>query len=73
MVCVPRMTAMVFMAGAMLPGVAVAGRVVSRARVMMLGYRRPWVVGAPGSVATVSAATGVAVMIVRLTHGRVSV
>ncbi|MGN7157567.1 hypothetical protein ACTHRK_15885 [Dietzia cercidiphylli] len=64
----PRMTAMVFMAGVMLPGVAVTARVVSRARVMMLGYRRPRVVGAPGRVAAGCAATGVAVMIMWLTH-----
>ncbi|MEH6822149.1 hypothetical protein [Dietzia psychralcaliphila] len=72
-VCVPGMTAVVFMAGVMLPCVAVAGGVVGRIRVMMLGYRRALIVEVPGRVATGSVAVGVVMMIVRLTHSFTSV
>ncbi|MGX1768906.1 hypothetical protein ACWIFB_15705 [Dietzia sp. NPDC055340] len=67
------MTAMVFMTGVMLPGVAVARRVVCRARVMMVGYRGGHLVGAPGRTVTGSAAAIMVVVIVWLTHLSVSV
>lgn len=68
MVCVPRMTAVVFMTGVMLSGVAVARRVVSCARVMMFGYRGGRLVGAAGRTVTGSAAAIMVVVIVWLTH-----
>lgn len=73
MVSVSRMTTVVFMTGVMLSRVAMAGGVVGRIWVVMLGYRRPRLVGAPGRVATGFAAVAVARMIVRLTHPFTSV
>jgi len=67
-VCVPRKTAVVFMTGVMLSGVAVARRVVSCARVMMFGYRGGHLVGAAGRTVTGSAAAIMVVVIVWLTH-----
>ncbi|MDV8003156.1 hypothetical protein [Rhodococcus sp. IEGM 1408] len=72
-VCVPGMTAVVFMSGVMLPRLVVAGGVMGRVRVMMLGYRRAPIVEAPGRVATGSVPVAVVMMIVRLTHSFTSV
>ena len=73
MVCVPGMTAVVFMSGVMLPRLVVAGGVMGRVRVMMLGYRRTLIVSAPGRAATGSVPVGVVMMIVWLTHSFTSV
>ena len=73
MVCVARMTAVGFMTGVVLSGVAVAGRVVSGARVMMFGYRCGHVVRAAVRTVTGFAAPIMVVVIVWLTHLSVSV
>ncbi|WP_317176939.1 MULTISPECIES: hypothetical protein [Dietzia] len=62
------MTAVVFMAGMVLPRMGVARRLLGSVRVMMLGYRRVSLVEVPGRGSAGSVTVGVVMMIVRLIH-----